>query len=318
MISLSELGAKIKSQKNVAIIAHIRPDGDTLGSALALKLAILNLGIGAEVICDDIVPSRFLFLNEMQSVKSELDGDYSMIIAIDCADITRLGKFADAFNSHKNTVCIDHHISNTRYAKVNYVVDNASNCENVYELICEMGLDVTEDIANLLMLGTVTDTGCFRHKNVTAKTLKIAGELKEKGADINKIYFHNFSAQSKERAKLFGKTMSNIRYFLDGRVALATIRLADFEWANAKLNETEGFIDFLTGIIGVEIAVTVMEYMPNKYKISFRSHSADVNAVATSFGGGGHVLASGCQIHGDYEEVMDKIRFACSRELPEV
>lgn len=317
MISLGEIGATLKKEKSVAIITHIRPDGDTFGSALALKLAFLNLGIGAEVFCDDIVPSRFLFLEEMKTIKSELNGEFSMLLAIDCADITRLGSFAEAFIKHKNTVCIDHHVSNTRYAKINYVVDTASNCENVFDLINEMGVEITEDIANLLMLGTITDTGCFRHKNVTAKTLKIASELKEKGADINKIYYHNFSAQSKERAKLFGKTMSNIRYFMDGKVALATVRLADFEWANAKQNETEGFIDFLTGIIGVEISVMVMEYAPNKYKISFRSHSADVNAVASSFGGGGHVLASGCQIHGDYEEVVDKICFACSREIPE-
>ncbi|MBE7061210.1 MAG: bifunctional oligoribonuclease/PAP phosphatase NrnA [Clostridiales bacterium] len=317
MISLSDIAAKLKGEKKVALIAHIRPDGDTLGSALALKLALLNLGIGAEVFCDDVVPSRFLFLNEAKTVKNALDGEYSMMLAIDCADVTRLGGFYTDFAVHKNTAVIDHHVSNTRFAKINYVFDNASNCENVFDLICEMGATINSEIANLLMLGIVTDTGCFKHKNVTEKTLKTAGELKALGADINKIYYHMFSAQSKERAKLFGQTMANIRYFCDEKVAIATVRLSDFERTGARQNETEGFIDFLMGINGVEIGVMIMEYALNKFKISFRSLSADVNAVASSFGGGGHVLASGCQIHGDYEEVVDKIRFACSRELPE-
>ena len=112
--------------------------------------------------------------------------------------------------------------------------------------------------------------------------------------------------------------MSKIRYFFDGRMALSTVRLSDFEETNAAQHETEGFIDFIMGIIGVEIGVMVMEFAPNKYKISLRSKSADVNAVASSFGGGGHTLASGCQISGDYEEVVDRVRFACGRELPEL
>ncbi len=317
MISLSELGAKIKGEKNVALITHTRPDGDTLGSALALKLALINLGIGAEVFCEDTVPSRFLFLKETGTVKSDICGEFSMMIAIDCADATRLGVFAEAFLSHKNTVCIDHHISNTRFAKINYVFDNASNCENIFDLINQMEIAIDENIANLLMLGIVTDTNCFKNKNVNENTLKVASVLKGFGADINKIHYYMFTMQSKERAKLFAKTMAKIRYFHDGKVAMATVMLSDFDETGAEQSETQGFIDFLLGIVGVEIAVTIMEYAPSKFKISLRSHTANVNAVASTFGGGGHILASGCQLHGDYEEVVDKLQFACSRELPE-
>ena len=103
MISLSEITAKIKSEKSVALICHMRPDGDTLGSALALKLALKSLGIGVEVVCSDPVPSRFFFIEEAKTVLSKLDGEYSMLIAIDCADRTRLGAFEDAFIKHKNT-----------------------------------------------------------------------------------------------------------------------------------------------------------------------------------------------------------------------
>lgn len=315
MISLSDLAKRIKAEKNVALILHIRPDGDTLGSALALKTALINLGIGAEVFCDDPVPSRFLFLNSASTVKSQLKGDFSAIIAIDCADLSRLGSFEKAFVSHKNTYLIDHHVSNTRYAKVNYVMDNASNCENVFELINQLGVEITEEIANLLMLGVMTDTGSFRHRNVTANTFSTASVLKGKGADVTEIYYQMFSAQSKERAALFGRVMSKIRYFYDGRIAVVTVRLTDFLETSAKQDETEGFIDFVMGIRGVEIGACVMETSPNKFKISFRSKSADVNAVAGTFGGGGHTLASGCQISGDYEDVVDRITFASSREI---
>lgn len=317
MISLSALSNKLKAEKSVALICHVRPDGDTLGSALALKLALNQLGVTADVYCDDPVPSRFFFLNEASLVKSSLDGEYSAIVAIDCADITRLGSFYQAFSAHKNTYVIDHHISNDSFAKVNYILELSSNCENILSLIEEMGVTINKEIANLIATGIMTDTGNFRHKNVTPNTLYSAAKMVEKGADLNAIYFHMFSAQSKQRAALFGKVMSRIRYFYDGRFALATVRLTDFLETGAAQNETEGFIDFIMGIIGVEVGACVMETQKDKYKISLRSKSADVNAVASSFGGGGHTLASGCQINGDYEEVVDRLCFAVSRELPD-
>ena len=317
MINISDLALKLLNEKRVAIICHIRPDGDTLGSGLAVKLAFDKLGIQADVVCDDTVPSRFFFLKEASLVKKNLSGEYSALLAIDCADISRLGSLSDAFNKHKNTYSIDHHVSNNRYAKINYVVDNSSNSENALDLITEMKAPIDVDIANLLAMGIMTDTGNFRHKNVTSKTLYSAGKLVEFGADLNKIYFHMFSAQSKARAQLFGITMSKIRYFFDDKFAVATVRLSDLDKSKAKQDETEGFIDFVMGIIGVEVGACVMETAPNKFKISFRSKSVDVNAVAGTFGGGGHTLASGCQICGEYEEIIDKISFAVSRYLPE-
>lgn len=317
VISLSQLSSKLKKEKKVALICHIRPDGDTLGSAMALSLALNNLGIVSDVFCDDSVPSRFLFLNSMGSIKRQLNGDYSAIVAIDCADISRLGDYYDIFLKHKNTYLIDHHISNTRFAKYNYVVDNASNCENILQLIKELNVPIDKEIANLLAMGIMTDTGNFRHKNVTPNTLYSAALLLEKGADLNSIYYQMFSKQSKERAKLFGQTMSKIRYFLDDRFAVASIRLSDLQSTNAKPDETEGFIDFVMGIEGIEVGACVMEIALNKFKISFRSKGTDVNAVASTFGGGGHVLASGCQISGEYEEIIDKITFAIKSHLPE-
>ncbi len=316
MISLRELSEKLKSERTLALFCHIRPDGDSIGSALALSLALKNLGKRVDVFCDDQIPSRFFFLNEPKNIKNTIDfSEYSAFVAIDCGDVTRLGSFALDFSKNKNTYNIDHHISNDRYAKVNYVVDNASNCENIYALLIEMGVEITQDIANHLMLGIMTDTGGFKHKNVTAQTLAVASKLKESGADINSIYYHMFTAQTKARAKLFGVVMSKIRYFHDDRLAVATVTKEDIEKCGAKPDETEGFIDFIMGIDCIEVGACIMEIGKDKYKISFRSKGANVNAVAGTFGGGGHILASGCQIQGEYEEVVDKVAFAVKREL---
>lgn len=321
MTDLSVIAKKLKCEKQVALFCHVRPDGDTLGSALALKLSLESLGVRVDVVCEDAVPARFSFLKEfsliMQNPTMSLN-EYSALVAIDCADVTRLGDFAEQFLRHKNTFNIDHHVSNDRYAVYNYVVDNASNCENIYALIIQMGVKLNTEIANLLATGIVTDTGSFRHKNVTPFTFEVASVLKENGADFNSIIYHNFYEQTKGRAKLFGMIMSKLRYFENDRFAVATVFKEDLEKAQATASETEGFIDFIMGIDCVEVGACIMEISKNKFKVSLRSKTADVSAVASSFGGGGHVLASGCQIAGDYEDVVDRVRFAVSRELPEI
>lgn len=318
MITLKELAEKLLKETRVAIFCHARPDGDTIGSACALKIALALKNVSAEVFCSDNVPQKFLFLNETRNIKKEYSGDfseYSALIAIDNAELTRLGDFAEAFSRHKNTYSVDHHVSNTRYAKINYVADRSSNAENVLSLILSMQAEITPEIANLLAMGIMTDTGGFRHKNVNAATFFDAGKLVEHGADMNNIYFHTFTRQSKCRAELFGKTMSKIRYFHGDKVAVASVFLRDFAQTKALQEETEGFIDFVMGIDGVEVGACVMETDSNKFKISLRSKNADVNAVAAAFGGGGHKLASGCKITGEYEEAVDRLVFEISKYL---
>ena len=318
MITVKELSEKLLKEKRVALFCHARPDGDTIGSACALKLALIGKGINADVFCSDAVPQKFAFLEETHNVLKEYTGDfseYSALVAIDNAEITRLGDFTDAFSHHKNTYSIDHHVSNTRYAKVNFVEDRSSNAENIFALILAMEVNITAEIANLLATGVMTDTGGFRHKNVNSATFFDAAKLVELGADMNKIYYNTFTRQSKERAELFGKTMSKIRYFKGGRIAIASVRLRDFAETKALQEETEGFIDFVMGISGVEVGACIMETDSNKFKISLRSNGTDVNAIAAIFGGGGHKLASGCKITGAYEEAVDKLVFAISKYL---
>ncbi len=317
MTNLKTIAEKLKMEKSVAIFCHVRPDGDAVGSAVALCLALKGMGKMAKVFCSDAIPERFSYMNGAKEISKVFSGEYTAFVAVDCADEARMGEMGLEFSKCSNTFNIDHHVSNNKYGKYFYVFDSASNAENIFALIKELGTPVTEEIATALATGIVTDTGNFKHKNVTAKTLYSAAELKEKGADFNKIIYHNFTEQSAERAKLFGIVMSKLRYLLDGKFAVATITQSDIEKSGANPDETEGFIDFVMGVKGVEVGACIMQTGANKYKCSLRSKSADVNAVASRFGGGGHVLASGCQMQGEFEEVIDDLRYAVSQYIPD-
>lgn len=316
-MNLSQICEKLKLEESVAIFCHIRPDGDTIGSAVALKLGLEKLGIFSVVFCHDQISKRFFFLPQVKQIKNVFEGEFSACVAIDCADVSRLGDFGLLFSKHKNTYSIDHHISNLGYAKYNYNVDKASNSENVLDVLETLGVEIDKEIASCLALGIVTDTGNFKHSNVNENTLYYASKMVKAGANMNEIVYNTFTKQSKARAKLFGTVMSKIRYFINDKVAIATIFKKDLLESGAEKDETEGFIDFIMGIDCVEVGACVMQIDENKFKISLRSKKANVNAVASAFGGGGHILASGCQINSEYEDVIDRLVFAISREIEE-
>ncbi|MBR2871772.1 MAG: bifunctional oligoribonuclease/PAP phosphatase NrnA [Clostridia bacterium] len=316
MTSLKDLAKNLRGESLVAIICHIRPDGDALGSAVALKNALSEIGVTAHAFCDDTVPEKFDFIIRSEDIlNTPLKENYSALIAVDCADVSRLGEYANDFLSHKNTFNIDHHLSNNSYAKYNYVIENPSNALNIFDIIKELGAPISVKTANLLQMGIMTDTGNFTHQDVGSRAHIVTAELIEKGANLNEIYFNTFKRQTKARAKVFGIVMGKLRYFHNDRLCIATVFEKDMADAGMHPSETEGFVDFIMGIDGVEVGACVMEMGKDKYKISLRSKGVNVNAVASSFGGGGHFLASGCQINSEYEDVIDKLSFAVSREL---
>lgn len=309
------LAEKLKKGNRYAIFTHIRPDGDTIGSAVALCLALRKLGKYAQIFSSDTVPEKFEILPEVKSIKNSLDGEYDVFVAVDCSDIARTGVFANDFAKHKNTFVVDHHVSNDGYGKVTYMRDTASNCENMYDLIISMGVTLDVDIATALLLGLSTDTGNFSHKGVGENPFYIASKLTAVGADINKIHYEMFKKQSKSRAKLHGIVMSKIRYFLNDELGIISIFRNDFSSTGADPSDTEGFIDFLMNVDSVKVGICIMETKDKTFKISFRSKGIDVNEIAGVFGGGGHVLASGCMLNGYYEDVVDRLVYACKQRM---
>lgn len=316
--SLEEIIAKLSASQTVAVFCHVRPDGDAIGGGLALCLGLRNLGKTAFMCCDEYDPEKFAFLPVTKEILTELpEAEYDTFVSLDCADITRLGIYQRRYSKLNGvTINIDHHISNDGYAKYNYVSDCPATCEIVTEIFKRAGWEITEDIANLLMLGLITDSGNFTHTDVTPKTYETAAYLRGNGADMNKINYEMFTRQPKARAILYGKVMSKMRFFLADRLALIVISNEDMTKSGATKSMTEGFVDFPLTIDGVEVSASVMEFKEGQYKISLRSKgTVNVNAIAATFGGGGHVLASGCMLFGSLEEVIDKLTYAVYQNL---
>lgn len=316
--TLEEIIEQLNSAKTIAIFCHARPDGDALGAGLALCSALENAGKTSFMCCEDVPPEKFHFMPSMKKVLQELpDLDYDLLISVDCADGTRMGVFSKYFNRFKKiTINIDHHISNDGYAKMNFVDERPACCEIITELLIKANYEITEEIANLLMVGLATDTGNFTHQDVTDKTFMAAAYLRAKGADVNTIYYNLFARQTKARALLYGRVMNKIRFALDEKLAFIVINENDMLELGADMSLTEGFVDFPLTIDGVEVSAAILENKKGQFKVSLRSKgTVNVNAVASTFGGGGHILASGCMLFGEIEEVIERLTFAVYQNL---
>ena len=317
--TLSEIAEQLNKANSVAIFCHARPDGDALGAGLALAVAFRNAGKSAVMCCEDPPPEKFSFLPAVKTVKNALpqNKNYDAFICVDCADVARMGIFTDAFVKFpKTTINIDHHISNKGYAKYNFVFECPASCELLTDILLATDYEITSEIADLLMLGLITDSGNFTHTDVSEKTYKTAAELRKRGADNNLINYNMYSRQSKKRAILYGRVMNRIRFALDDKLTFIVTSLEDLKVTGADKSVTEGFVDFPLSIDGVEVSVSMMEVKNRQYKISLRSKgTVNVNAVASSFGGGGHILTSGCMLTGELEEVIEKVTYAVYQNL---
>lgn len=322
MNTLSEIADVIRHLKSAVIFTHMRPDGDTLGSAMALSRALFLLNIPNEVINEGEVPEKFLFLEGMKDIRRTPTLDAEGYICVDSSDEARLGYaqpvFLASVKKGKVTVNIDHHVSNTRFCKYNFVRPRASNCENMSELISLLGVGSDKLIASYLMVGMITDSGAFSHSDVNGDSFRAAAAAVDAGADVGKITYEVFKKQSKARAQLYAEIISKLRYDLEDQFVTALVTQEQLKKYNLKQDATEGIVDFGLSVDTVEVSVCMMEVKKGQYKASLRSKgTVNVNEVAGVFGGGGHVLASGCMFFGSFEEAYDKLRYAVLQRLPQ-
>ena len=318
--TLEKIAQRIKRAKSVAIFMHMRPDGDAFGSALALSRALDFLKIPNQVCVESEIPSNLQFLKGLEKVQKTPSETYDLWVAVDCSEVQRLGALADEFAMAKrkkiDTINVDHHISNTRFADQNFVRECSANCMNVAKLIEYLGAPLDKETAEYLLTGLLTDSGNFSHDDVTEETLSLAAKLVAAGADIRYYNYNLFKKQAKQRAALHSLVMSGMRYFFDDRFALIAITQEAMKKCGADNGMTEGFVDFPLNVDGVEVAASVMEVKSGQYKISLRSKEyADVNKIAGVFGGGGHVRAAGCMLFGELEEVIDRLSYTVSQYL---
>ena len=316
--SIDEVVKLLKNSKKVGVFCHARPDGDSLGGLLALTLALRSAGKYAVAFCEDAPPEKYCFLPAMKEVETTFqNAEYDLFISVDCADSSRMGCFAKEFTKFKGaTLNIDHHISNTKFAKYNYVIECPASCQILVDVLNKAKFEIDRQIADLLMLGLITDTGNFVHSDVTAASFQTAALLRDKGADVQAINYNMFQRQTRARAELYGRVMRNIHYAHEDKFAYIIISARDIEESGADKSMTEGFVDFPLTIDGVEVAASILEFKEGQYKTSLRSKGkVNVNAVASTFGGGGHVLASGCMLFGSLEEVIDRLSYAVYQNL---
>ncbi len=320
MDTLEKIANRIKQAKRIAIFTHMRPDGDAFGSALALSLALDSLGIENEVCVETDIPSNLVFLDGLEKVGKKPQNDYDLLVTVDCSDEQRLGLLTEEFLTARrkkiDTVNIDHHISNNRFAKYNFVRECSANCMNVATLIELLGVTLNKKIAEYLLVGLLTDSGNFSHDDVTEETLALAAKLVGAGADIRYYNYMLFKRQPKARAALHAKVMSGMRFYHDERFAVIVVTKKAMEECGADNGMTEGFVDFPLNVDTVEVAASVMEVKQGQYKVSLRSKEyADVNKIAGAYGGGGHIRAAGCMLFGEIEEVLDRLSYTVSQYL---
>ena len=324
MNTLSDISKIISNSNKVGITYHVSPDGDAVGSALALLNGLKYLNKNAYLISNDIISDNLQFLkssNEGNGLVTVPTEDTDIVIVVDCGNFERIS--ADLENFNKTIINIDHHLSNNKYGDYNYVDTNAAaTAEIIFELLEILGVNFKtpnkeiNEIGTCLYTSLVTDTGGFRHSNVTSRTHRIASILKEVGVNNTYIYQSLFDNNSFEKIRLIGKSINNMELLFDGKVSLIMIPLSYGEELGIEIGDTSDIISFGLQIKGVEVAVLVKE-TDTGAKASLRSKTDfDVRKIAEKFGGGGHSKAAGIKFIGvTLEEAKDKILDEIKKEL---
>ena len=311
------------SQKCVAIISHSNPDGDTLGSQLALAGALHQAGVETILINNDTISDKYQFVAGYDRIEPYREGMElpEVVVFVDCANLQLAGFTAEAEAlAGKTIINIDHHASNFQYGTVNYVISSSgANCQNVYEVIRVLEQPITPDMATALYMGLSTDTGNFLFDNVTSQTLRIAAELKDLGADTNSLRWNMYESCSHKRIELLKYILNELHISYNGKYAWSKLSYAMMQQLCPDSTDIDGLINTIKDIEGVEIAMLFRGVAEDRTKVSLRSKRwADVNAVAGMFDGGGHVRASGCTISGNVEEAAEQLVPAVKKYIEEM
>lgn len=302
----------IKKFDTFFISAHINPEGDSVGSQIALASLLKRLGKKVMIVNESPVPHILRFMNGVDGILKELprNVDFQAAVILDCPDMSRLGKTSEYVTKDKVVINIDHHISNENFGQYNWVDAKTSSAgEMVFELFKEFKLKIEYDEAVAMYVAIMTDTGSFKYTNTSSKTHRIVAELMDAGVGPYDIYSRIYETSSLQDTSLLGHALQTLKVSEDGRIAWLWVTKEMLKNTKASLEGTEGIINFARSIGGVEIAAFFRETgTENRIKVSFRSKGkADVNKLASFFNGGGHATASGCTVFGKKEEVEKKV-----------
>lgn len=301
----------LNDAKNISIYSHINTDCDAMGSSLALKLALEQLGKNVDVYSNSDFPSNFKFYGEfMYGVNKKNCEKYDLAVCLDTPNENRLGKYKFSYRKGvKNVVVIDHHyLSNEKFSKYTYVLESSSTCEILYSVLKKLNINFDENISKFLLSGILTDTGKFSH-SVTPKTIRIVSKLMAYGKfDMESLTTPLFNSMSFNSFEMLKKLYNNIEFYCDRKFALVMFKRQDFIDSGTTLDDTNAFPDLPLQLESVQFCILASEDDKGYFRVSFRS-KGDISArsVAESFGGGGHPNASGCKIFGSFDEVKQRL-----------
>jgi phosphoesterase RecJ-like protein len=299
----------------VIVITHVAPDGDAIGSLLGLGRALRWLGKKYTLACADPTPKRFTYLPGSEAIVTSPEGEYDLVISLDCGDLERLGTAYDETLAGLPIINIDHHVTNTHFGSVNWAdTGAASTAEMVLDLIESLGVPLDSDIALCLLNGIVTDTRGFRTPNTTPRTMRAALKLMETGARLPEVTDHAFNRRPFSDVCLWGKALNGVQ--LDGRIIWSQItRTMHQECASSEKGDA-GLVNFLSTSDEADIAIVFVEQDDGRVKVEMRSvPGVDVSAVALALGGGGHPQAAGCTLDGDLDEARERVLTAVKEAL---
>ena len=305
---LSQVVELIETKKRFAITSHVRPDGDGLGSSLALYWLLTALGKEAEIITCDLIPQSYLRLPGADKIRitSSVDRQYDAVFVIECSDILR-PSLKDL--EKQLVVNIDHHTTSELFGSINWIDPTASAVgEMVYNLCKAIGVRVTKEIAECIYTALLTDTGSFHYSNTTDRTFKVASELVKAGAQPAKLSEAVFNSYPWCKLELMAHVMATAKRDETGRIAWMRQSLHMLETTCAEEHDGDGFVNLLLTVGEVEVAAFLKEQEPGVYRTSLRS-KGDINVarIAEGLGGGGHRNAAGCTLRGSWEEAEEKI-----------
>ena len=313
-----KIADEINIASNIAIFSHINPDGDTLGCSLGLYAYLKKLGKNVAVFVDDTPRGKLGFLPNYDKINNEKIEKADLSIAVDTSDEDRIGVgLIKKFYKAKNTICIDHHKTNTHFAKTTLYEPASATCEIIYKLLCFMNEDlIDDDIAMCLTAGIITDSGGFHFNSTTPQTHEIVGKMYKYNIDISDLIYKLIREEKENVFNLKNRVLSKAIFDSDSRIAIITFTKEDFKETNTSSENTEGIITNLINIDTVMFAVSITEDREKSYRVSFRTKAPyDSADCAIAFGGGGHKFAAGCRIDGFYYDVIDKVLKVCRDRL---
>lgn len=300
ILQLAEAISRLLKADNILLLCHKNPDGDTVGSAMALCHVLKSLGKTVAVLCADPIPSRYAY---MQLCLFE-EGDFEphFVVAVDVAGIQLFGDSIAEY-TRRIDMCIDHHPSNSGYADCMLLDgDAAATAEIIYELLTAIGTEITPTIADCLYTGLSTDTGCFKFANTTARTHEIAAKLITAGASLVKLNNILFESKSRSRLAIERLALESLEYSFGGRCATVYLTKEQIAETGADGTDLEGITSLPRMIEGVEVGITIRQQPTGSYKVSVRTVTGvDASAICAHLGGGGHKQAAGCELLGSLD-----------------